>query len=216
MNRSDASGEANFSTDFRAAFELGPVRSVRGGGEIAQPSLTGTDLVADSKSVQEAVGNAARGRRNPNLRRDLCSSVNDGAGYSGMVGLGEAYFGAFFLAIGATDIQIGILSTVPYLLGSLYQLLTPWGVRRFYSFRRWVVFNAALQATALLAISLLTFVLRADFWNVLLMLSLYWSGGLATSPVWNTWIEFLIPGRIRKQFLATRWVERASMKAGWF
>jgi MFS family permease len=103
-----------------------------------------------------------------------------------------------------SDIQVGILSTVPYLLGSLYQLLTPWGVRRFYSFRRWVVFNAALQATALLAISLLTFALRADFWNVLLLLSLYWSGGLATSPVWNTWIEFLVPGRIRKQFLATR------------
>jgi MFS family permease len=204
MNRSNASGEANFSTDFRAAFELGPVRSVRGGGEIAQPSLTGTDLVADSKSEADRPVEHVSGRPNPNLRRDLCSSVNDGAGYSGMVGLGEAYFGAFFLAIGSTDIQIGVLSTVPYLLGSLYQLLTPWGVRRFYSFRRWVVFNAALQATALLLTSLLTFALRADFWNVLLLLSLYWSGGLATSPVWNTWIEYLIPGRIRKQFLAAR------------
>jgi hypothetical protein len=171
MNRSNASGEANFSTDFSAAFELGPVRSVRGGGEIAQPALTGADLVADSKSEVARSGGPVSGHRNPNLRRDLCSSVNDGAGYSGMVGLGEAYFGAFFLAIGATDIQIGILSTVPYLLGSLYQLLTPWGVRRFYSFRRWVVFNAALQATALLLTSLLTFALRADFWNVLL-----WTG----------------------------------------
>jgi hypothetical protein len=204
MNRSNASGEANFSTDLQTAFELGTVCSARGGDEIAQPSLTETELVADSESEAARPVDHAAGRRNPNLRRDLCSSVNDGAGYSGMVGLGEAYFGAFFLAIGATDIQIGILSTVPYLLGSLYQLLTPWGVRRFYSFRRWVVFNAALQATALLVTSLLTFALRADFWNVLLLLSLYWSGGLATSPVWNTWIEFLIPGRIRKQFLAAR------------
>ncbi len=143
-------------------------------------------------------------RGKPGLRRDLRSSTGDGAAYSGMVGLGEAYFGAFFLAIGSSDLQIGVLCTVPYLLGSLYQLLTPWGVRRFYSFRRWVVFNAALQATSLLLVSLLTFAGQAGFWNVLLLLGLFWSGGLATSPVWNTWMEFLIPRAIRKQYLAAR------------
>ncbi|MCE2792412.1 MAG: MFS transporter [Planctomycetota bacterium] len=218
MNLSNASCEANLSTT-PPQLGLVPGKSGDSGGPVAGPRATGpqgelTPAVlprADEslEGVGESGGQAAGGadvfrRGKQGLRRDLWSSTGDGAAYSGMVGLGEAYFGAFFLAIGASDIQIGVLSTVPYLLGSLYQLLTPWGVRRFYSFRRWVVFNAALQATALLVISLLTFATQAEFWKVLVLLSLYWSGGLATSPVWNTWMEFLVPRPIRKQYLAAR------------
>lgn len=204
MSLTNASCEANPAPTAAAAavvtgtagVDAAPSEAAVGqGGAVAARSMDG-----ESDGQPPAV--FRRGKQG--LRRDLWSSTGDGAAYTGMVGLGEAYFGAFFLAIGASDIQIGILSTVPYLLGSLYQLLTPWGVRRFYSFRRWVVFNAGLQATALLVIALFTFALRADFWQVLGLLSLYWSGGLATSPVWNTWMEFLVPRPIRKQFLAAR------------
>lgn len=144
----------------------------------------------------------SEGRRS--LRRDLCSSTGDGAMFSAMVGLGETYFAPFFVAIGASDIEVGLLSTVPYLLGSLFQLLTPWGVRRFYSFRRWVVANAILQGSALVSLALLVFLKGAEVWSVLLLVSCYWGGGLATSPVWNTWMEFLVPRRIRARFLSAR------------
>jgi len=220
MNFANASCEAN------ASINPAPTGFVTGtAGGPGEPGFSPEELPALPRTVgatEQAVGAVLGGveegtnqepsaatveifrRGKQGLRRDLWSSTGDGAAYSGMVGFGEAYFGAFFLAIGASDIQIGVLSTVPYLLGSLYQLLTPWGVRRFYSFRRWVVFNAALQATALLVISLLTFATQAEFWKVLVLLSLYWSGGLATSPVWNTWMEFLVPRPIRKQYLAAR------------
>jgi MFS family permease len=121
-----------------------------------------------------------------------------------MVGLGETYFPAYFLALGMSDFKIGLLATVPYLLGSLYQMLTPWGVRQLQSFRRWVVLNASVQATSLFIMGWLTWYNQAQFWNVLLLVSFYWGGGLATSPVWNTWMEFLVPSRIRAKFLSRR------------
>ena len=138
------------------------------------------------------------------LRRDLCSSTSDGGGFSTMVGLGETYFPAYFLVLGMSDFKIGVLATVPYLLGSLYQMLTPWGVRRLHSFRRWVVLNASIQAASLFVMGWLTWYNQAQFWNVLLLVSFYWGGGLATSPVWNTWMEFLVPQRVRVKFLSRR------------
>ena len=52
------------------------------------------------------------GRRST-LRSDLLASVNDGAAYGGMVGVGETYLPAFVLAVGLGEVAAGLVTTVP-------------------------------------------------------------------------------------------------------
>ncbi len=138
------------------------------------------------------------------LRKDLCSSTTDGGSFSMMVGLTETYFGAFYLTAGMSNLGVGILATVPYLLGSILQLLTPWGVEQIGSYRRWMVINASLQGTSLIALAIAAYFQATSFWVLFSLVTIYWGAGLATAPVWNTWIETLIPPSIRAKFLAWR------------
>src|SRR5262245_27524517 len=79
-------------------------------------------------------------------REDVHASVGDGACVSAMVGLGETYFAAFALALGAGQTVAGLVATVPMLAGATLQLATPWFLQRVRSYRKWVVLFASLQA----------------------------------------------------------------------
>jgi len=121
-----------------------------------------------------------------------------------MVGCCETFFGAFFIAAGIANISIGLLSTLPILLGSLLQAITPWGINWTGSYRSWAVFTAGLQAASLLSMAILCWANLATFWTLLPVTILYWGGGMASGPAWNSWMEFLIPPRIRTKYLSTR------------
>ena len=84
----------------------------------------------------------------PALRRDLRLMVSEGVAFSFMVGAGEAYVPAFALAAGHGDAAAGLVATLPMGAGALLQLVTPWGVARLRSHRRWVVLAATGQALA--------------------------------------------------------------------
>ncbi len=138
-------------------------------------------------------------------RNDLAYSTGDAASYSLMVGLGESYFSAFALAIGTGQTFAGLLATLPQLAGSLLQLAGPWGVKKLGSQRRWIVTFVSLQATSLLLLPV------ASFFSggmaglmVFLAVTLYWGSGLATGPVWATWIEEIIPRSMRTNYFACR------------
>lgn len=64
--------------------------------------------------------------KDPQVDRTLRHSVRDGVAYSVMAGGGETYFSAFALFPKATAPQVGLLATLPPLLGSLAQLLAVW------------------------------------------------------------------------------------------
>lgn len=121
-----------------------------------------------------------------------------------MVGLSETYFAAFYVAVGMTEFGVGMLATIPYLLGSALQLLTPWGVRHVKSFRVWTIATAATQGLSLLTLACLTWWGRVDFFTLLAVATIYWASGLATGPAWNTWIEFVVPKKVRARYFSVR------------
>ena len=130
----------------------------------------------------------------------------DGAAYSVMVGVGETYVPAFVLALGLGAIAAGLITTLPIVAGAVLQLATPWAVARLGSHRRWVVACATLQAVSLLLLVALALTASsgAAAWTVFAAATLYWSASLATGPAWNTWIEELVPKRMRPRFFASR------------
>lgn len=128
-----------------------------------------------------------------------------------MVGVGETYLPAFALAVGLGEITAGLVGSLPLLAGGIIQSITPWIMRRGISERRWILSTALLQTASfapLLGSALLGSI--STMW-LLVFASIYWAGGLATGPAWNSWIEKIIPKPIRINYFACR--TRASQSA---
>lgn len=137
-------------------------------------------------------------------RRDLHAIVADGVAFSVMVGLGETYIAAFVLAAGHGEVAAGLIATLPVLAGAVFQLVTPYAVRRLDSYRRWIVLCASLQAAALAPLAIGGALGGIELAWIALATVAYWTFGMATSPAWNAWVTTLVPAEIRKLFFARR------------
>ncbi|GAA5508744.1 MFS transporter [Novipirellula caenicola] len=142
-------------------------------------------------------------------RSNLRVSLVDGASYGVMVGLGESYFAAFALAVGLGEVSAGLVGSVPLFFGGVAQLISPAAVRWFGFEQRWVVFCGCLQAAALIAIAVAAMLGSISLTSLLVFASIYWAAGLATGPAWNTWIERIVPARVRTIYFArrTKWAQ---------
>lgn len=138
------------------------------------------------------------------LRRDMRMLQSDGAAAALTLGLAEAYFVAFALAAGLSQVEAGLIATVPVLAGALMHAITPWGVRYAKSLRRWVSIFAALQALSLFALACCALTGTASAPLVYLLVSLYWGAGFCTAPPWQTWVPTLIPRMISTHFWTSR------------
>jgi MFS family permease len=128
----------------------------------------------------------------------------DGASYSVMVGVGEHYLPAFALALGMGEVVSGLVASVPLLAGAILQLISPYGVRRLGSYRRWVATCAAVQAG-----SFIPLVAAASFGQIPIVLlfliaGTYWGAGMSAGPAWSTWATSIVPPRLRSRFFACR------------
>lgn len=124
--------------------------------------------------------------------------------FSVMMGMGETYFGAFVLALGGSAIAAGLIVAIPLLAGAFLQLATPWAVREWTTHKRWAVGTAACQAAALLLMPFAALLGERGVPIAFVSATLYWGAGLASGPAWNTWIEGIIPRRVRTKFLSRR------------
>lgn len=124
--------------------------------------------------------------------------------WSVMFGLGESYFQPFGVALHLSPLAIGMLATLPPLLGAAIQLLAPTGVRMIGSLRRWVVICVALQAVSF--VPLVIGALRGHLSAPMLFaaLTLYFAAALSSAPAWTTWVGTLVPVRIRVRYFARR------------
>jgi MFS family permease len=138
------------------------------------------------------------------LRRDLAACTGDGATYCLMVGACEGNFGAFVLALGKGSVLGGLSATLPNLAGSLLQLLSPAGLRRLGSPRRWIQGCATVQSTSLLAMAAGAWHGAMPTWLVFGCLTTYWASALGAGPAWNTWVARLFPARLRTRYFASR------------
>ncbi len=138
------------------------------------------------------------------LKRDLRLSIRDGSAYGLMIGAGETYLQAFVLAIGMGEVFAALIATLPQLIGSLLQLMSPWAVRSLGSHKWWVVACAGLQALCFLPLIIAAWAGQISQAAVLVVVSFYWATSLGTGPAWNTWQGTIIPRDIRAKFFARR------------
>jgi MFS family permease len=146
-----------------------------------------------------------------NLRADLLASLGDGISANIMIGAGETYFSPFVLALGFGEVAAGLVTTLPMLAGALLQALAVLIARRVKSNRRWVTVFAGLQAFSLLPLVIGAWRGEMSLLGVYAAAALYWMAGYGTGPAWNTWMESLVPPRLRAHYFArrTRWCQSA-------
>jgi len=148
-------------------------------------------------------------------RADIQASMADAAGCSLMIGIGETYIVPFALAVGAGKTAGGLAATLPMLAGATLQLASPWLVRRLGSHRLWVAACVFLQALSVFMLPLAIFLapdstnanvggFPASVWWIYFAATVYWFAGLSGGPAWNTWMETIIPKRIRTRFFSCR------------
>ena len=143
--------------------------------------------------------------RDPQGNHSLHHSIYDGMAYSIMVGAGETYFSAFALFLKVTAGQVGLLSTLPPLLGSFAQLLSVLINRRIKVCKPVVLTGVLIQAC--LGLPLLWLVVHRPhdaLLPLLILLSLYYGAAHLAAPTWTRLIGDLVPERRRGRYFAQR------------
>ena len=83
-------------------------------------------------------------------------------------------------------------------------MASPWVVGRLGSRKRYVILCAAGQIASFVPLILSAWRGRAPAWLLLAAAALYWGAGFATGPSWTSWMESVIPRRIRTHYFARR------------
>jgi MFS family permease len=130
-----------------------------------------------------------------------------------MVGFGETYLPAFALAVGLGQVTAGLTASLPLIAGGLLQLAAPRCVKFFGSYRRWVVTCASIQALSYVPLVVAAVRGEIGMWALYLVAAIYWGFGMAAGPVWNCWIDGVVPRPALAGFLAVR--SRLTQIAAW-
>lgn len=141
----------------------------------------------------------------PRVAQSLRHSVRDGVAYSVMSGVGETYFAAYALFLGATAAQVSLLAAIPPLFGAVTQLFAAWLEGRAGTRRALIVSSALLHALSWFPIVWAPYLFPAHAVTAMVgCIVLYhaWIGFGA--PLWCSLMADLVPARKRGRFFGGR------------
>jgi MFS family permease len=137
----------------------------------------------------------------------LKASIRDGLFYSLMIGAGETYLPAFGVFLLASSVQIGLLTTLPPVIGALFQYI---GVRVLdnATHRRTIIARCAFyHALIWLPIAVIPFMFdrgSSAVWILIALVTAYHALLGMGVPLWNSLIGDLVPTTIRGEFFGYR------------
>ncbi|MGH8166388.1 MAG: MFS transporter [Woeseiaceae bacterium] len=132
-------------------------------------------------------------------------SLKDAAAFGTMTGIGETYFSAFALFLKATTPQIGLLASLPPLLGSLAQLLSAWLGRVTGQRKAIILAGASLQALSWIPIMTLPLLIPGQAVPLLIACVVFYQcGAHLVTPQWSSLMGDIVPVRRRGRFFALR------------
>jgi hypothetical protein len=138
------------------------------------------------------------------LRQDLRWITREGSSCCIMTGAGESFLAPYVLAAGHSALASGQIATVPVFFGAVLQNLAPWALQKVGSVRTWAVTMAVLQALCLLILGTGAALYNLPVGLIFGLVSFYWAAGWSVGPAWNTWMDSVVPARLRARFFSRR------------
>ncbi len=139
--------------------------------------------------------------------RSIRVAIRDGVSHAAMMGAGETYLGAFGIFLRATTLQVGLLATLPQLLGAIAQMAGARAMPQFRSRKAVILTGVLVQASLWIPMALLPFLFGRSTLSVLLLIglvTLYYGANGTVVPVWNSLIGDIVPPEIRGRFFGNR------------
>jgi MFS family permease len=123
-----------------------------------------------------------------------------------MAGFGLDYFQPFAVFLKATTLQLGMLSTLPQVVGSASQLLDDFLIRQFKSKKRFVLFFVAAQILLWLPIAFLFYLKLGGsiMWTFIILAVLHYLCGIIIAPAWSAWMGDLVGMKVRGRYFGVR------------
>jgi MFS family permease len=137
--------------------------------------------------------------------RSLGHSLADGNAHAITMGLGEAYLAPFAIFLGADNLLIGLLASLPLCVGALAQLWVAAALDRVKRRRGLCVWPAVAQGLSFLPLLFLPYALPGHAAELALLGALlYFVAGSVVVPPWNSWIADLVPPATRGDYFGRR------------
>jgi|GEM_PF-471299 len=135
--------------------------------------------------------------------RSKSLSVLEGSLNSVTVGLTSNFVGAFAIALGVSNLVIGMLATLPSLIAAVVQLLVTIFRKMFATRKKHIIFFAVLQALMWLPLIFAPQLHTPGPW-IILFVTLNTVFGMLIGPVWNSWMGDIIEEEERGRFFGRR------------
>ena len=133
-------------------------------------------------------------------------SIKEGVSYSIMDGAGLKYISPYALALGANNNQIGLLTSVPALIGNFSQLFTSKFMEK-YSRKKVIIWGAFLQAIMWLPLILVGYLYfnknlstSLSAWLIIAFYTLITFFGSFSNPAWNSLMKDVVDKESGKYF----------------
>jgi MFS family permease len=139
------------------------------------------------------------------VRKSLRYSTLDGAASSAMAGFTQNYITPFALALKATTVQVGLLSSFPNFITAFSQLITPYLVEKAGS-RKGVILPAVLvHAISWLPVFLLPYFFPGTgVWWLIGLFTFGCVAGALANPAWGSMMADLVPENLRGRYFSFR------------
>ena len=139
------------------------------------------------------------------IQKSLDISWKEGIPAAGMLGIMEYYLVPYALFLGATTQQVGFLVALPHLLASIFQLFTIRAVQLAGSRLGFIVRAAALQATLLIPLAILSFFQAQGSILLLILLTIAFRVlGSLIATVWGSLVSNYLPPEKRGYYFGWR------------
>lgn len=130
--------------------------------------------------------------------------TREGGTFCVMYGAGLESLPAFVLASSKSVLASGQIATIPMFIGAVLQNFAPGALRWLGSVRLWSVGMAFFQGLCLLALAFGSTFGQVPLWATFTLVSLYWAAAWSVGPAWNTWMDSIVPARVRATYFSRR------------
>jgi MFS family permease len=138
-------------------------------------------------------------------KRSLEHSLADGNAHAVTMGAGEAYLAPFAIYLGADNLLIGLLASLPLCVGALAQLWVAAALDKVQRRRSLCVWPAVAQSLSFVPLLVMPYALPGHAPELALLGALlYFVAGSLVVPPWNSWIADLVPPATRGDYFGRR------------